>query len=66
MLVYGDYKMYLQDKIWWSGSVGSIWRGGLYVLVPLCSSVSLEHEDHEDILEDFGLLLCCSYLCSEA
>jgi hypothetical protein len=26
----------------------------------------LEHEDHEDILEDFGLLLCCSYLCSEA
>jgi hypothetical protein len=51
--------MHLQDKIGGGGAVGIIWRDGLYVLVPLCSSVSLESAD---IHEEFGCLLCRFYL----
>jgi hypothetical protein len=53
MSVYGNYKMYL-----WG--ISGIWRDVLDAVVPLCGSVPLACED---TLEDFGFLLCCSYLC---
>jgi len=55
--MYSDYRMQLQDKIR-AGRRHYLERC-LVVLVPMCSSVSLERDD---IHEDFGLLLCCSYL----
>jgi len=62
-LLRSDYKMYLQDKIFYlgrGGGVGIILRDGLYVLFPLFSCLTLECED---TLEDFGFLSCFSYLC---
>jgi len=43
--------MYVKDKIGGGGHVGIIWRDGLYLIVPLCSSVLLEHEDYFKILD---------------
>jgi hypothetical protein len=54
--MYSDYRLHLQDKIW-AGRRHYLERR-LAVLVPTCSSVSLEHDD---IHEDFGVLLCCSH-----
>jgi len=49
--------MHLQDKIR-AGHRHYLERR-LAVLLPMCSSVSIERDD---IREDFGFLLCCSYL----
>jgi hypothetical protein len=43
--------MYVNDKIGGGRRIGFIWRDGLHLIVPLCSSVSLEHEDYFKILD---------------
>jgi hypothetical protein len=43
--------MYVKDKIIGVGLVGIIWRDGLYLIVMLCSSVLMEHEDYRKILD---------------
>ena len=55
--MYSDYRMHLQDKI--RAGRRHYFERRLAVLVPMCSSVSLERDD---IREDFGFLSCCSYL----
>jgi hypothetical protein len=55
--MYSDYRLHLQDKIR-AGRRHYLERR-LAVLLPMCSSVSMECDD---IHEDFLLLLCCSHL----
>ena len=55
--MYSDYGMHLQDKIR-AGRRHYLERR-LAVLVPMCSSVSLERDD---IREDFGILLLLLFI----